>query len=42
MGYSKVNANPGESFVYIDGKWKDMCEESSSNVCLNAYTKFFN
>lgn len=39
--YSKIDAHPGESFVYIDGKWKDMSEESSSNVCLNAYTKYF-
>ena len=41
-GYSKVNAHPGESFVYINGKWEDMSKYNSSNVCLNAYTKYFN
>lgn len=40
-GYSKVNANPDESFVYIGGEWKDMSKNNSSNVCLNAYTKYF-
>ena len=41
VGYSKVNANPGESFIYIDGKWKDIGKENTSNVCLNAYTKYY-
>ena len=41
-GYSKVNANPDESFIYIDGKWKDMSKDNSSNICLDAYTKYFN
>ena len=38
--YSKVSANPGESFIYIDGEWKDMSKDRSSNICLNAYTKY--
>ena len=38
--YSKVSANPGESFIYIGGEWKDMSKDSSSNICLNAYTKY--
>lgn len=36
--YSRPVANPGESFVMVDGQWTDVSADGATNVRIKAYT----